>query len=218
MTEIIKNPNRPIDDETLRIAKETLEKKNNIKVLSIYEKNNNICGIYIHSLHNYLTFLTVPESDISTNIDGHEFMFIELKMLLGYAYHFGSPSYYKFLTDAVIMDEDFNDILFFAKEHVPYVSFVSMIKRKISQVKNDDIDIVNIKSLLQEIEVFDTMCEIIDEPFHLDEDDKNYMIRLKVYLDNIESKLSTLRFSKISEKDMNELDKMFTKLCVKNDV
>lgn len=215
-TEIIKNPNRPIDDEILQIAKQTLEEQNNIRILSIYEKDGNVCGIFIHSLHNYLTFLTRPDSDISKNIDGHEFMFIELGALLGFAYYFGSPSYYKFLTDAVIMDKDFNDILFFAQEHRPMVSFIAMIKRKISQVYNDDISIVNIKSLLQEIEVFDTMCKIIDEPFILNEDDENYMIKLKVYLDNIESKLSTLRFSKISEKDMNKLNKMFTELCIKN--
>lgn len=216
MTEIIKNPNRPIDDETLQVIKETLEEQNNIKVLSIYEKNNNICGIFLHSLHNYLTFLIRPDSDITATIDGHDFMFIELGTLLGFIYYFGSPSYYKFLTDAAIMDKDFNDILFFTQEHPPMISFISMIKRKISQVNNDDIDIINIKSLLNDIEVFDSMCKIIDEPFHLNEDDENYMIKLKVYLDNIESKLSTLRFSKISEKDINKLDKMFTELCIKN--
>ena len=216
MTEIIKNPNRPIDDETLKVVKQTLEEQNNIKVLSIYEKEGNICGIFIHSLHNYLTFLTMPESDISTTIDGHDFMFIELQTLLGYAYHLGSPAYYKFLTDAVPMEEDFNDILYFAKDHPPMISFIAMIKRRISEINNDNYDINNIKSLLQEIEIFDDMCNIIDQPFHLDEDDENFIIKLGVYLDNIESKLSSLRFSKISEKDMNKLDKMFTEMCIKN--
>ena len=219
MTEIITNPNRPIDDETLKVVKQTLEEQNNIKVLSIYEKEGNICGIFIHSLHNYLTFLSIPDADISTTIDGHNFMFIELRSLLGYAYHLGSPAYYRFLTDAVPMDEDFNEILYFAKDHIPMISFIAMLKRKISTIKNGESEIVDsiyIKSFLQEIEVFNDMCKIIDQPFHLDEDDENFMIKLGVYLDNIESKLSTLRFSKISEKDMNILDKMFTEMCIKN--
>lgn len=219
MTEIIKNPNRPIDDETLKVVKQTLEEQNNIKILSIYEKEGNICGIFIHSLHNYLTFLTMPESDISTTIDGHDFMFIELRALLGYTYHLGSPAYYKFLTDAVPMDKDFNEILYFAQKHVPMISFIAMLKRKISTIRNGEPEIVDsiyIESLLQEIEIFDGMCNIIDQPFHFDEDDENFMIKLGVYLDNIESKLSSLRFSKISEKDMNKLDKMFTEMCIKN--
>lgn len=211
---IIMNEDKPIDDKTLRLIADSFEDNKQVIVLSCYTQDNNIYGIFINSLNNYLSFVKQPESDITMEIDGHQVVFIELGAILYYIYNIGSPSFYNFLINATSDNEEFNDIISFVINNPPIEKFIGQLQNMILSLRTNDFQYKEIENTLVEIKSFDKIYKIIDDEMNLLQDDDNYIIKLQVYIDNIMNKLEIIRVSKISEKKISELDIMFTKLCL----
>ena len=212
------NNNRPIDDTTLDIIAKTFQDNKNIIVLSCYEKDNHVYGFYIHSLHNYLSFVKQPEADITMDIDGYQITFIELGAALYYIYNIGSPSFYNLIIDAVSDNKEFNEIIAFLIDNPPIEKFVGHLQSMIHMLQTTEFQNKDIENTLIEIEGFNKIYQIIDDEIKILNDDYDSIIKLRIYIDNIKSKLDIIKTNKISEKKIAELDIMFTKLCISQNI
>ena len=146
---------RPITTKMLKIVKEGFEEEKNVKVLSIFEKDNDIYGIYITPITEALSFLKDPLYNMTTDIDGHNIYMMELGMLLIASYRHGLMRMYNWLvheSDIKIENELFNDLINICIDNPPLLlSSFNIIKM---------IDKVNEGSLL---EALIDLVELVEE-------------------------------------------------------
>lgn len=210
--------NKVIDDKTLKIISESIQDGKNITILSCYEQDGNIYGIFINSLHDYISFVKKPEFSITTQVDDYNIIFIELGAILYYIYNLGSSSFYNLLVNAKSDNEMFNNIIDFVVDNPPIEKFVGQLKNMIYELGTLEPNWQIIQNTIVEIESFDKIYHILDEKINIIDDDDNSLIKFKVYIDNVASKLDVITSNKISEKKITELDNMFTQLCIKCDI
>ena len=89
--------NKPLNKNTLNIIKNGFEEQKKVTVLSLYEDNNDVYGIYINPLSQLLSFVEQPLYSMSTDIDGHNIFMMELGSLLHLIYHNASMQMYQWL-------------------------------------------------------------------------------------------------------------------------
>ena len=91
-----------MNKDVLFTIKNTLEDTINIKVLSLHKRDNIVFGIYVNDIIDSLSFLSLPQEHIQTNIDGIDIQFYELGTILHHIYFKGAISF----LDILLPDDD----------------------------------------------------------------------------------------------------------------
>ncbi len=201
--------NKKVDETTLRIVKESFEEQKNVYVLSIYEKDNDIYGIYINNLYDSLSFIQAPLTNMHTDIDGHNIFMMELGLLLTLIYQNGSVQMFNILAHPPSIDcsnDLFLDLLSLCVNNPPLnLSSFHLIKW-IDKLNSGDLNMSTI-DLIDMVEEFDKV-----DPLDVDVSDKSNESLMKNNLNLVRQELMEKKYDKITEATINKIDKMFIQL------
>ena len=201
--------NRPISKTTLNIVKDGFEEEKNVKVLSIFERNNDIYGIYVVRITDALSFLKDPLYNMRTDIDGHNIYMIELGTLLIASYRHGSIKMYNWLihdSNIKIRNKLFDELISNCIDNPPLnLASFRLIK---------SIDDMN-KGCLPErvsdlVELVEEFMEI--DQLDIDVSDKSSTIVMHNNLNLVRQELKGRNYKKINESFMNLIDDLFIDL------
>ena len=109
--------------DVLQTIKDTLEQTQNITVLSIYEENNVVFGIYVNDVRDSLSFLNVPPVHLETIVLGIHIEFFELGAVLHHIYLTGAFKFVEILTTSdknIAPDDDLMTLVDFLLEKLPF--------------------------------------------------------------------------------------------------
>lgn len=202
-------PNKPIDKTTLRIVKESFEEQKNIKILSLYDDNENIYGVYIIHPYESLSFIQAPLLNMTTDIDGHGILMFELGALLHFIYQNGSMQMFNVLTRPSAIDcsnDCFHDLLDICIDNPPLLLSSFHLIEWIDKMNNGDLH-MSIDDLMVMVENF-----IQVEPLDIDVSDKSCECIMKNNLNLVKQELKNRTYKKITEATINRIDKLFIKL------
>lgn len=206
--------NRPLDENILKVMKNTIEDTKNIQVLNIFINDNDVYGVYLNSLQHSLSFLQIPELTISTDIDGHNITFIELGFLLRNIYQTGKISLYNWLLHSSDIkcnaNELYNDLLNCVRRNPP----LNLIKSTIINNFDEAMETNDKKIVLGLVQQFYMLSEIDDFDVELDNEinDQNDMIKVKNQLNYLKQELQSKKYDKISEKKVNDINNLYVDL------
>ena len=203
--------NKPVDRTTLQVVKESFEEQKNIHVLSIYEWNNDIYGIYINNPIDSLSFTAAPLTNMHTDIDGHNIFMIELGLLLILIYQNGSVQMFNLLhgkSNIKINDasDDFEKLMQLSYDNPPLQLSSFQLINWIDELNNGNLNM----STIDLIEMVENFIEI--EPLDVDVSDKSSESLMKNNLNLVKQELKGKSFKKITEATISKIDKLFVKL------
>lgn len=203
--------NKPVDKTTLQIVKESFEEQKNVRVLSIYEWNNDIYGIYINTPYESLSFVQKPLSNMTTDIDGHNIFMMELGLLLILIYQNGSVQMFNFLhgnSNIKIIDTSdiFHSLIELSYDNPPLQLSSFQLINWIDNLDDDNLNI-SIFDLIEMVENFITI-----EPLDVDVSDKSSESVMKNNLNLVKQELKSKNFKKITEATISKIDKLFVEL------
>ena len=198
--------NRPITTTMLKIVKEGFEEEKNVKVLSIFEKDDAIYGVYLTPITEALSFLIDPLYNMSTDIEGHNIYMMELGTLLIASYKHGLIDMYNWLiheSDINIESELFNDLINNCIDNPPLNLSSFRIINHIDAMNEGNLQI-SIIDLIKLVENF-----MIIDPLDIDVSDKSNEVVMKNNLNLVRQELKQKNYGKISEAVLNEIDNSF---------
>lgn len=198
--------NKPITTQTLNIVKDGFEEEKNVKVLSIYEEDDAIYGVYITPITEALSFLKNPLYNMSTDIDGHDIYMLELGTLLIASYKHGSMKMYNILThesDLNIENELFDNLVNNCIDNPPLVSSIFHIINHIKKMNEGTLHIP-ISDLVELVQDF-----MVVAPLDIDVSDKSSETVMKNNLNMVKQILMQKTYPKVSEKKLNDIDNLF---------
>lgn len=204
-------PNKKVDINTLNIVRESFEEQKDIKVLSLYSKDNNIHGIYISPLSQLLSFIEQPLYSMSTDIDGHNIFMMELGSLLHLIYHNGSIQMYQWLmhkSDININYYHFDQLLEYCEVNPPYELVKFHLIKWIDKLNDGNLNMSTF-DLVDMVKIF-----MENEPLDVDFDDNDSEIVLKNKLNKASQELRSKKYNKISEMTIRLIDKEFVNLQI----
>lgn len=198
--------NRPVTTKTLKIVKDGFEEEKNVKVLSIFEEDDAIYGIYITPITEALSFLKNPLYNMSTDIDGHDIYMMELGTLLITSYKYGSMKMYNWLvhdSDIKIESELFHDLVSNCINYPPLNLSTFHIIKHIDRMNsgNLQIPINDLVDMVQDLMIVD--------PLDIDVSDKSSEVVMKNNLNLVKQELKQKNYTKVSEKILNDIDNLF---------
>lgn len=203
--------NRKVDLNTLNIVRESFEEQKDIKVLSLYTKDNDIYGVYISSLPQLLSFIEQPLYSMSTDIDGHNIFMMELGSLLYLIYHNGAIQMYQWLihkSDIDINYSHFDQLLEYCEPNPPYDLAKFHLIKWIDELNDGNLNMSTF-DLVDMVKIF-----MEDEPLDVDFDDNDNEIILKNKLNEVSQELKSKKYDKISERTMRLIDREFVNLQI----
>ena len=201
--------NRPIDNTTLRIVKKSFEEQKNIQVLSIYQHNNDIYGVYINNPYDSLSFLNIALTDMSTDIDGHNIFMMELGSILHFIYKNGSTQMFNWLTHPSAIDcsiDLFYDLLSICSSNPPLNLSSFHLINWIDRLNNGDLN-MSANDLMVMVENF-----MMIEPLDIDISDKSNEAVMKNTLNMVRQELKGKTYKKVSEATINRIDQLFIQM------
>ena len=212
----IREENRPIDEHTLQVICDTIEDTKSVKIVSAYEDKGNVFGVYINDVYDSLSFQGYgTKNDIVTDIDGHNLFFFELGFMIRAIYKYGSMHIYDILMHdsdiAFAYDNEYQEIIDTIRENPPISQVVTTIISDISTLNQDTdysnlnrfIDYINVSNLIYDFGFFD---EVIDE---------RDFVKAMNGLSKLKQDLLAENFQNVSEKKMNDLNRLFVELSIK---
>lgn len=217
MTEYIKNNKLSLD--VLKVIKDKYEQNENIHILSLYQKNGNVTGIYLNSINAELSFLNAPHTHLQQKLpDGRIIILLELKSLLRFIYNNGSLQMLDILLYPSELDnvnKEYEKVLSFVKENVP----LAIAKARLSSIietlnSNDDNVLINIYDSIKIgkcLAKYDdnVTCDI---EYHTNDNDNKSVIGMINQLNTFNQSLKNINYAKVSEKKMNELNSLCVEL------
>ena len=203
--------NRKIDITTLRIVKDSFEEQKNVVILSLYEKDNDIYGVYINDPHEILSFNQVALTDMRTDIDGHNIFMFELGLLLTLIYKNGSAQMFNILTRPSAIDCE-NDL--FLKLMSICINNPPLNLSSFHLTKwIDDLNSGNLKMSINDlIDMVNEFAQI--EQLDVDVSDKSSESIMKNNLNLVKQELMTKKYDKITEATISKIDKLFIQLQI----
>ena len=203
--------NKPLNLTTLQIVKEGFEEQKNVHVVSIYEWDNNIYGIYINNPIDSLSFSNTPLTNMHTDIDGHNIFMMELGLLLILIYQNGSMQMFNLLhggSNIKINDtsDDFAELMQISYDNPPLQLSSFHLINWIDELNNGNLNMSTI-DLIEMVENF-----MLIEPLDVDVSDKSSEALMKNNLNLVKQELKSKNFKKITETTINAIDKLFIKL------
>ena len=203
--------NRKLDNNILTVIKDTLEESKQITVLNIFIEDDDVYGVYLNPLEHSLSFLQVPEFTIHTEIDGHYITFIELGFLLRSIYNECTLSLYNWLLHPADIECTtyplYNDILELVQNNPPLNLTKMVIINQFDDVinSNDKQKILELVQQLYDLRAID----YFDMEFDNQIDDMNDMIRIKNQLNAAKQTLQNIKYDKISEKKIHDINNLY---------
>lgn len=199
-----------IDKKIFNIVKEGFEEQKGIKVLSIYEWNNDIYGVYINNPIDSLSFIKAPLYNMHTDIEGHNIFMMELGELLYFSYDKASIQMYNWLINPSEIKSDseeiFNELINICKSNPPLQLSSFHLIKWIDRLNDDDIN-YSANDLIDMVEHFMTI-----EPLDIDVSDKSNEIIIKNNLNKVKQLLMEKKYDKIDELTIHQIDKLYVKL------
>lgn len=203
--------NKKVDKTTLEIIKESFEEQKNITILSIFEKNNDIYGVYVNPIQSSLSFTEQPLYNMSTDIDGHNIFMMELGTLLQLSYSNGSMQMYQWLchpSHIKIINESFNKLINECEANPPYNLASFHLINWIDKLNNDDLN-MSVTDLVDMVKIFSE-----NDPIDIDFDGSNNEAYLKNQLNEVKQILKSKNYKKVTEGVLLKVDKLFVKIQV----
>lgn len=203
-----------VDKKMLLTIKDIYEEKEDIKILSLYQHNNDIVGIYINPSSSYLSFLNKYKYSIDQQVDNDlNINLFELGQVLYMIYRYGSLRMLHILlqsSDIVIENIGYDYILDFVKTNVPLgLASAKFIEAANSILEEDEPNSYDI--LLKMVNDF--LCFYsVDIKFVEEINTKNDEIKFKNQLQKFFQILREVPLSPISEKKIYELDMLYKDL------
>jgi len=201
--------NKKVDKTTLNIVKESFEEQKNIYVLSIYEHDNDIYGVYINNPYDSLSFIKAPLYNMSTDIDGHNIFMMELGTILHFIYQNGSLQMFNWLVHPSSINcssdlfYDLIDICF----HNPPLNLSSFhLINWIDKLNSGNLNMSTI-DLIDMVEEFQKV-----EPLDVDVSGLNSEALMKNRLNEVKQQLKQKKYKKITEATINKIDKLFIQM------
>lgn len=205
--------NKPLNKNTLNIIKNGFEEQKKVTVLSLYEDNNDVYGIYINPLSQLLSFVEQPLYSMSTDIDGHNIFMMELGSLLHLIYHNASMQMYQWLchpSDLIIPNDDFDKLVSLCETYPPYNLASFHLINWVAELNNGNLNM----STFDLVDMFKIFMK--NEPLDIDFDASTDEIYLKNQLNQASQILKTKKYKKISEAEMHQIDRTFINLQKNN--
>jgi hypothetical protein len=202
-----------IDKKIFQIVKEGFEEQKGIQVLSIYEWNDDIYGVYINNPIDSLSFIKAPLYNMHTDIDGHNIFMMELGELLYLAYDKASIQMYNWLINPseIVSDNDeiFKKLIDICKSNPPLQLSSFQLIKWIDRLNDDDIN-YSASDLIDMVQHFMTI-----EQLDIDVSDKSSESIMKNNLNEVKQLLMEKKYDKIDELTIYEIDKLYVKLQMK---
>lgn len=199
-----------IDKKIFNIVKEGFEEQKGIKVLSIYEWNNDIYGVYINNPIDSLSFIKAPLYNMHTDIEGHNIFMMELGELLYFSYDKASIQMYNWLINSSEIKSDseeiFNELINICKSNPPLQLSSFHLIKWIDSLNDGDIN-YSANDLIDMVEHFMTI-----EPLDIDVSDKSSEVIIKNNLNKVKQLLMEKKYDKIDELTIHQIDKLYVKL------
>ena len=205
--------NKPLNLTTLQIVKEGFEEQKNVHVVSIYEWDNDIYGIYINNPIDSLSFSNTPVTNMHTDIDGHNIFMMELGLLLILMYQNSYMQMFNLLhggSNIKINDtsNDFAELMQISYDNPPLQLSSFHLINWIDNLNNNDLNMSTI-DLIEMVENF-----MLIEPLDVDVSDKSSEALMKNNLNLVKQELKSKNFKKITEATISKMDKLFIKLQI----
>ena len=202
-----------IDKKIFQIVKEGFEEQKGIQVLSIYEWNDDIYGVYINNPIDSLSFIKAPLYNMHTDIDGHNIFMMELGELLYLAYDKASIQMYNWLINPSEIvsnnDEIFKKLIDICKSNPPLQLSSFQLIKWIDRLNDDDIN-YSASDLIDMVQHFMTI-----EQLDIDVSDKSSETIMKNNLNEVKQLLMEKKYDKIDELTIYEIDKLYVELQMK---
>lgn len=201
--------NKKVDKTILRIVKESFEKQKNIRILSLYVKDNDIYGIYVNGPNESLSFTQVAPTDMRTDIDGHNIFMFELGLLLTLIYKNGSAQMFNILTYPSAIDCESNlflKLMSICINNPPLnLSSFHLIKW-IDELNSGNLN-MSTNDLIDMVEEFNQI-----EQLDVDVSDTSSESIMKNNLNLVKQELMSKKYDKITEATIARIDKIFVQL------
>lgn len=204
-------PKKMIDKNTLNIVRESFEEQKDIKVLSLYAKDNDIYGVYTYPLPQLLSFIEQPLYTMHTDIDGHNIFMVELGTLLHLAYHNGSIQMYDWIvhkSDIDINYSHFDQLLEYCNDNPPYELVKFNLTKWIDELNDGNLNMSTF-DLVDMVKIF-----MENESLDIDFNDNDSEVTLRNKLNKVSQELKSKKYDKISERTMRLIDKEFIYLQI----
>lgn len=199
-----------IDKKIFNIIKEGFEEQKNIKVLSIYEWNNDIYGVYINNPIDSLSFIKTPLYSMHTDIENHNIFMMELGELLYFIYDKASVQMYNWLINPSALENDvdevFKQLINICINNPPLQLSSFQLIKWIDKLNDDDIN-YSANDLIDMVEHFMTI-----DPLDIDVSDKSNEVVIKNNLNKVKQLLIEKEYKKIDELTIHQIDKLYVKL------
>lgn len=208
--------------------KNTLEDMKGITTLSVNtnDSENVVFGVYINEIRNSISFLTLPEEHIETTIDNINIQFFELGAILHNVYFHGALSFIDILCPSdKIMEpyEEYFDLCVEILSHLPFnVAKLNFIHTLSHNDFNYDDSVEKVLIMTQVMKSF-----VLSLKKFSDKDVDGY-----TYIDKIESEADFISacnelnrfkewldgetFEKVSEKDLNRINDLYTEIQIRH--
>ena len=209
MSTTVITTNKPIDKTTLEIVKNGFEEQKGVHVVSIYDWEDNIYGVYINKPQDSLSFVRAPLYNMQTDIDGHNIFMMELGFILQLIYNNGSLQMFNLLNHPSSIDCSSNcfiDLLNICANNPPLNLASFHLTEWIDKMNEGELK-MDINDLVYMAEQFNM---VDDTAVRFDEADNEAYYRNQ--LNEIKQVLKQENYKKITEAVMNEIDKLFIKM------
>lgn len=203
-----------IDNRVFTIVKEGFEEQKNVQVLSIFEKDGDIYGIYINNPIDSLSFIKAPLYNMKTDIEGHNIFMMELGELLYLVYDKASMQMYNWLiTPSKIKNDDnknFKKLIEICVSNPPLQLASFQLIKWIDRLNDGDINYSS-NDLIDMVEYFMTI-----EPLDIDVSDKSNETIIKNNLNQVKQLLIEKKYDKIDELTIHQIDTLYVGLQLQN--
>lgn len=206
--------------DIVNTIKKTLEETKDITILSLNEENNVLFGVYINNTKGQLSFLSRPKTHFETVVGGVNLQFFELGAVLYNIYFYGALKFIDILcSDDNLMKptKHYMELCNFVLENIPF----NVAKLKYIEAVSQDFKYETDKEkvqMLTDVMLGFRLSLMMDDKFeeftYIKIENENDFIKACNQLDIFKQELQKETFSKISEKNMNQLDDMYINLQI----
>lgn len=230
-TEIITNPEREVDEKTLEIIKTVFEEQKHIQFITLYNKGNDVFGVFIHSIKDSLSFLKVAdytEQHITMGLENVNINFFELGALLYHIYFTGAINFIELLlppTNIIKPSSNYNKLCDILTENIPFNIYkAKLLDKDIKKLTNDELAYLRDQIVvgMEYIEKYTDHQKFIealgpkkDELFLGNIISDNDRVRVFNQINDFINSLKVVVFDKISEKKINDIDELYKKIRLK---
>lgn len=230
--ETIRNPNRELDEKTLNIIKSVFEEQKHIQIVNLYNKGNNVFGVYIHSIKDSISFLNTPdytEQTIHMGLENININLFELGNVLYHIYFSGSINFIKLITtigEIIEPSTNYNKLCELLTKNIPFNIYkAKLIDKEIDTLEKEKLEYLRdqvIKGADMIIEYAPIDQQFInaikkkrDDLFLDDIVSDNDCVHVHNDVNDFVSLLKVIVFDKVSEKKLNDIDELYKKIRLK---